>query len=138
MKNSKITKPTIIKTKKYADVNGTLIPFYLNKIKFFKTKRIFIVKGNKNYTRGDHAHKKCTQIFIQLSGQTELLVFKNKKYRFTLDDKRNKLLIIPPLHWCNLKFKKNNSSFLVLCDYNYTPREYIRNFEKFKKIVNKN
>ena len=43
----------------------------------------------------------------------------------------NKILIVPPMNWCKLKFLKNNSSLLVLCDVEYSKKEYIRDFNVF-------
>ena len=46
----------------------------------------------------------------------------------------DKILIVPPMSWCKLKFLKNNSSLLVLCDVKYSEKEYIRNFKHFLKV----
>jgi len=45
-------------------------------------------------------------------------------------------LIIPPMNWCELKFLKNKSSLLVLCDVEYSEKEYIRDFNIFSKKIN--
>ena len=137
MKKIGIIKPKIFKTQKFSNINGTLIPIYVNRINNFKTKRIFIVKGDKGHIRGNHAHKKCTQIFVQLTGKSSISIKKIKNYSFTLSEKHKKILIVPPLHWCTIKFKSNKSSFLVLCDVDYSTKEYIRNYKKFKNVVRK-
>ncbi len=49
--------------KKYKKKSGTLVPFSLYKDIPFKTKRIFIIYGNKNFIRGNHAHKKMLTVF---------------------------------------------------------------------------
>jgi len=138
MKNRKILKPTILKVKKIKNVNGTLMPLYFNKIHSFKTKRIFIVKGDKNFIRGQHAHKKCTQIILQIEGETEIEVTNKKKYKFILKSTQNKMLRIPPMNWVNITFKKNKTSFLVLCDVNFSKKEYIYNFTTFLKKLKSN
>ena len=135
MKNTKIFKPIILKLKKIKNLNGVLMPIYLNKINSFKTKRMFIVKGDKNFIRGQHAHKKCTQIIILINGETDIKIIKNKTYKFNLKSNQNKMLRIPPMHWVNIKFKKNKSSFLVLCDVNFSKKEYIFNFNTFLKKI---
>ena len=137
MKKNKIIKPKIFKTQKFSNINGTLIPIYVNKINNFKTKRIFIIKGNKGQIRGNHAHKECTQIFVPLTGQSSISIKKVKNYNFTLSEEHKEILVVPPLHWCTIKFKKNKSSFLVLCDVDYSTKEYIRDFKKFKKALGK-
>ena len=138
MRNKKLLKPTILRIKKIKNNNGTLIPLYFNKFRSFEAKRIFIVKGNKNFIRGQHAHKKCTQIIIQIDGETEIVVINKKKYKFKLNSTQNRILRIPPMNWVNITFKKNKSSFLVLCDVNFSKREYIYSFKKFQKKLNSN
>ena len=138
MRNKKLLKPTILRIKKIKNNNGTLIPLYFNKFRSFKAKRIFIVKGNKNFIRGQHAHKKCTQIIIQIDGETEIVIINKKKYKFNLNSTQNKILRIPPMNWVNITFKKNKSSFLVLCDVNFSKKEYIYSFKKFQKKLNSN
>ena len=81
----------IFKLKSFVSSNGTLIPIYLNKLKKFKIKRFFILHGKKNSIRGDHAHKKCTQIFIPVSGKIKLEVFKKNKEVFILGKKNQNM-----------------------------------------------
>ena len=138
MKNKKILQPTLSNIKKIKNVNGVLMPLYFNKIHSFNPKRIFVVKGLKNFVRGKHAHKKCTQIILQIQGETEIEVINKKKYKFYLNSYQNKILRIPPMNWVNILFKKNNSSFLVLCDVNFSKNEYIYNFKSFLKKLNSN
>ena len=99
MKNKKILQPTLSNIKKIKNVNGVLMPLYFNKIHSFNPKRIFIVKGNKNFLRGQHAHKKCTQIILQIQGETEIEVINKRKYKFYLNSNQNKILRIPPMNW---------------------------------------
>ena len=63
------------KTKTYKDRTGSLIPFYKNScFKKFNLKRFFFVYGNKKYFRADHAHKKCNQILVPVSGKIEVQI----------------------------------------------------------------
>ena len=66
------------KLRKIINTNGSLVPIDLKKFSKFRIKRFFILYGKKNDIRGNHAHKKCTQIFIALSGKAELKI-SNKK-----------------------------------------------------------
>ena len=69
------------KFKKIIEKNGTLIPIYLENFHNFKIKRFFILLGKKGFIRGNHAHKKCSQIFIPISGSVKIEVLsKTKKY----------------------------------------------------------
>ena len=125
------------KTFKFAKVinsNGSLVPIDLKKFPNFKIKRFFILVGKKNDIRGNHAHKKCTQIFVPATGRIELEIFnKKRKKRFILDTKLKKGVYVKPLNWCKIKFLKNNSSIIVLCNYKFLENEYIRKFNDFLK-----
>ena len=46
---------------------------------FWGEKRIFYLFGKKGQYRGDHAHKKCKQLFIPLSGSVSLIMKRNGK-----------------------------------------------------------
>ena len=139
--------PKIYKFRKYIDKRGYLIPFEYSAQKKgvnilpFKIKRIFFSIGKKNYFRGDHAHKKCTQLLICLNGQIEIqtLNLKNKKNTFFPSKKKNNALLIPTYVWSKIYFKSKNSFLGVLCDYKYDNRnEYIDDYNIFKNLIKKN
>mgnify|MGYP006104169769 CR=1 FL=1 len=135
--------PRLIKFNNYNDKRGLLIPFDIKgtKIKinnsfFFKMKRIFFVIGKKNYFRGDHAHKKCSQILLCLNGSIKIETrYKNFIKKFVISKKKNEALFIPPMTWNKLFFKDNNSTLAVICDYKYDYKnEYIDNYIEFTKL----
>ncbi len=66
------------KFKSYKKRSGTLLPFSLTKDVPFKVKRIFLIYGNKNFIRGNHAHKKCSQFVVPVYGKIEVS-FENKQ-----------------------------------------------------------
>jgi|TARA_Y100000389_G_C17189866_1_gene378286 dTDP-4-dehydrorhamnose 3,5-epimerase-like enzyme len=138
IKNIKKTK--LIRYSAYPEQNGSLIPFYTNKSfpKNFKIKRFFILYGKKNFSRADHAHTKCSQIIIPLSGQIKVKV-NSRKYQktFLLNKKLKKALYVPPFNWITIYFKNNDDSLLTLCNYKYDKKEYIINYQKFKNILSK-
>ena len=103
------------KFKKIINSNGSLIPIDLKRFTKFKIKRFFILNGKKNYIRGNHAHKKCTQIFIPITGRVELEIFNKKiKKRVILSTKNKQGVYVKPLNWCKIRFLHNNSSIVVI------------------------
>tara|TARA_Y200000002_G_scaffold239803_1_gene198123 strand:+ start:283 stop:513 length:231 start_codon:yes stop_codon:yes gene_type:complete len=66
--------------KKFTKKSGTLIPFSLNKDIPFKSKRIFLIYGKKNFTRGDHAHHKCKQFLVPIFGKM-LIEYENRSVK---------------------------------------------------------
>ena len=125
-----------IKIIKYSNKTGSLIPITFNKKIPLNVKIIFFIYGKKNKTRGNHAHKKSNQLFIHVSGTIILNIFskKNKK-KFVLNAKNKKLIFVPPMYWCNVKFVKNNSVLMVVSDRKYETNDYIRNYNEYLRKV---
>ena len=66
-----------IKIKSYTNSSGRLMPLTFNKKFPIKTKRIFFIYGKKNQTRGEHAHKKCSQFMYSNQNLKAWKVLKN-------------------------------------------------------------
>ncbi len=124
-----------IRIKKFTNSGGSLLPIYLNKLLGFNLKRFFILNGKKNTIRGKHAHKKCTQIFIPVRGKIELTLIKKNKKKLILNPNSLKIIKVPPLTWCEIKFIDNNCVVIVLCDTKFSEKEYIRKFKNFSKFI---
>ena len=124
--------------KQYKKKSGTLITFSLKKDIPFNSKRIFIIYGNKNFVRGNHAHYKCSQYIIPIFGKIELEAenYNNKK-KILLDHKKNKGHLLKPKTWCKIKFINDNSILMVFCDKEYDYKDYIENYKDFLKIIKK-
>ena len=123
-------------SKTFLDKTGSLVPFYKKKsLNNFNINRFFFIYGNEKYSRADHAHKKCNQILIPITGKIEVEITNKKKtkQKFLLSEKNNKYLIIPKRHWIKLKFKEKKSVLLTICDYKYLKKEYIQSKEEFFK-----
>ena len=122
-----------IKLNSFKANNGNLVPFYFHKLIKFEAKRLFILSGKKNHIRGNHAHKKCTQIFIPILGKTKLeIIYKNKNKKIVLNSSNPEYVKILPLHWCTVQFLSEKSSLLVLCDKEFSENDYIRNFKEYE------
>ena len=122
--------------KKYRKNSGTLIPFSLKKEIPFKTKRIFLIYGKKNFIRGNHAHKKCSQFLVPIFGKMEVeYEGKNFKIKKIIDYKKNLGLLLKPKTWCKIKFITNNSVLMVFCDREYEYSDYIENYKNFLKLI---
>ena len=124
------------KSKRFFDKTGSLVPFYKKtSLKNFNIRRFFFVYGKKKYFRADHAHKKCNQILIPVAGKIEVFILNQKKIKkkFILSLENNKYLFVPKKHWIRLKFLKEGSILLTLCDHKYDKKEYIQSIKKFLK-----
>lgn len=99
----------------------------------FEIKRLyFLYDLRAGSTRGSHAHKNLSQIFIAVSGALTI----------TLDDGKEtpsswrlhsptKALLLPPGYWRTLSGFAEGTVCLVLASFPYDPEDYIRNYEEF-------
>ncbi len=126
------------KLKINSDKTGDLVPISLKDNIPFKTKRIFIIHGKKKYIRADHAHYRCSQFLIPLSGTT-IVNYQNKngKFKKILSFKKNNSLLLKTMNWCKIKFNSNNSKLMVFCDMEYDTSDYIRDYKKFLAMIGK-
>lgn len=117
--------------KSFYNKTGSLVPIQINNFfKNFRVKRIFYIYGKKKYTRANHAHKKCEQIYIPIYGTSIVKVIQKKfKKNFIISSKNKKMLFIPTYTWTSIKFLSNKSILLVLCNYKFDRREYIEDIK---------
>ena len=131
--------PKIFYFKKFKKISGKLLPITLNKKFPIKVKRIFFIYGKKKYKRGDHAHKKCSQIFFPIIGKIKI----NMKYgqiekSVFLSHHFSKALLVPPGIWSSVEFLNDNSVVLVLTDYEYDYKDYIETYKEFTRFQKRN
>ena len=127
-----------IKIKSFSKSTGKLIPITFNKKFPIKVKRIFFLYGKKNKIRGQHAHKKCSQLFIPMQGKMilKILTLKSKKIILLNAFSKNAVLV-PPKYWCEVKFVNKNSILMVACDKYYQINDYLKTFTEYKKYLKK-
>ena len=127
---------TKFKFKSFKKKSGKLIPFSLKKSFPIKVKRIFIINGEKNFVRGDHAHKKCSQFFFPIMGKMKIeYINKKEKGKKILNSRKKEGFLLEPKNWCRVEFQSNNSILMVICDRKYEYRDYIENYKDFLKYI---
>ena len=126
------------KFKQFKKLSGTLVPFSLKKQIPLKTKRIFIIYGNKNFIRGNHAHLKCSQFLVPIYG-TMTINYENKNFKrkIKINYKKKQGLLLKPKTWCKIKFESNHSILMVFCDREYEYNDYIEDYTEFLNIIKK-
>ena len=123
-----------IKIKSFKSFSGRLIPISFNKKFPFHVKRIFFLNGIKNKMRGHHAHKKCSQFFMAISGKMILKIktpFLEKN--FLMEKNSKHAILVPPKYWCSVKFIKKKSILMVMNDRYYEFSDYLETFDEYKK-----
>ena len=131
--------PKIFNFKKFTKASGKLLPITFNNKFPIKIKRIFILYGKKNYIRGDHAHKKCSQVFFPIMGKIKIsMKYKKTEKSINLSHKGSKALLVPPRIWSRVEFLNHNSVALVLADYEYDFKDYIETYKEFIAFQKRN
>lgn len=108
---------TFVELETHTDERGNLTVADFNKLPFFP-KRIFYVYDT-NSDRGGHAHKKCEQIYICLSGSC-LITTDENKYRLSSPD----IGLHVPIHVKTTQSFDKNTILLVLASEHYDPEDY--------------
>ena len=107
--------------------NSNQIPFDIK-----RTYWIYDVPGGE--TRGGHAFKESHEFIVALSGSFDVVLNDGKKeFTYSLNRSYNGLLV-PNLIWRRLENFSTNSLALIVSNIGYNEKDYIRNFEKYKKI----
>ena len=126
------------KIKTYSNKTGTLTPLTFDKQFQMKVKRVFFINGKKNKIRGNHAHKKCYQCFFPVIGKFILNIeTPKKKERIMLSHSSKIAVLVPPKHWCSVKFISKISILMVACNQYFKANDYLRNFDEYKKYMRK-
>jgi hypothetical protein len=99
------------------------------KLKKFIIKRVFFLVAKKKCTRGNHAHKKCSQIFFSLNGSFKIKIFNGNKTIVKAISPKTKGILIKPYHWVELILDKQNICMIV-CDRKYEKNDYITDKSK--------
>ena len=131
--------PKIFNFKKFTKPSGKLLPITFSNKFPIKVKRIFFIYGKKKYKRGDHAHKKCSQVFFAIKGKIKINIkYKNTNKSVFLNYNGSRALLVPPKIWSSIEFVDNQSVALVLTDYEYDFKDYIETYEEFIAFQKKN
>ena len=127
-----ISSCKILRNEVHTDSDSVLTVFQDMRNKL-NISRVFFVHANRNTIRGEHAHYKCNQWLICISGSVIVSLFDGQDYRQELLEKGSEILYIPCGLWTSQEYSQN-SVLLVLADQLFDEDDYIRSFEDFKKI----
>jgi hypothetical protein len=130
---------TIVELSKIQNRAGNItVVENFKKIIPFSVKRIFYlydIPGGES--RGAHAHHECHQFLIAASGSFEVLLADGLTKRQVQLNRAYYGLHIPPGIWASEMNFSSGSICLVLASHPYDPKDYIRNYEEYLRIVNK-
>ncbi|SDH06718.1 sugar 3,4-ketoisomerase [Psychroflexus sediminis] len=104
----------------------------------FAVKRLFYLYDiPAGKSRGAHAHKKCHQLLIPLTGAFEVLLDDGNAKRTVFLNQPFLGLHIPPGIWASEQNFSSASICLVLTSHEYDENDYIRDYNEFLSLNNK-
>jgi len=138
-KQKHMEKARIIELPKKLDRRGNLsvieemkqIPFEIERVYW-----IYDVPGGEH--RGGHAYRRNAEFIVALSGSFDVLI-EDGEGRKTFSLNRSYYgLYVPQGLWREMDNFSTNSLALVLSSTEYDEGDYIRDYEEFKRFINKN
>ncbi len=129
--------PCLIEIPKYKDYRGNLSVVDFRSCLPFEIKRVFYVydipAGSK---RGAHAHYNLEQFIWCVSGSISVSTISYDGIHNNFDLSLPwQGLYLPPLTWANESSLTAGCVYLVAASDYYDPKDYIRDFNQFKKIA---
>lgn len=126
---------TQIKFPSFKDPNGILQVYESIEYVPFDIKRVFVVSAKSFNIRGDHAHKKCTQLLICIKGEIQVSCDDGFSVaQYVINDASTGLLV-PPGIWAREEYLFDDSILMVLCDRRFEEDDYIRERNEFIEWV---
>jgi hypothetical protein len=129
-------EPKLLSLPKFPDPRGNLsfieeetqLPFKIRRIYW-----IYDVPGGEH--RGGHAFKETEELIVALSGSFDLILNDGQKeYKFSLN-RSYYGVYVPKMLWRTLENFSTNSLALIIASTDYSEADYIRDFDKYTKMV---
>ncbi len=103
----------------------------------FDIKRVFYIYGSDpDVVRGQHANKKSEFVLINVAGTSKVKVMDGlgNEAIFSLN-RPHTGIYLPTMVWKDMYDFSEDSVLLCLSSEHYDAKEYVRNYEEFKRII---
>lgn len=115
---------------------GSLMPVEFDAELPFTPKRMFWVSGlNAESVRGEHAHRKCHQLIIAMSGRFTVTSDDGKAAQEFALGSTPQALYVPPLTWLRLHAFNPDSVLFCLASEPYEVADYIDAKDEFLRLA---
>ena len=133
----KMTSYKLVDFKTLGDERGSLIAIEEGYNAPFDIKRVYyIFDTKKGVERGFHAHINLKQICIAVKGSCTFVFDDEEKREEIKLTNPNQGLFIEGLIWREMKDFSEDCVLVVLASEHYDETDYIRDYDKFLKLVN--
>lgn len=118
------------------DMRGALIAGETTRHLPFQPERFFVVhQVPTSEVRGAHAHKKCQQFLVCLSGSVSAIVDDGTTREEFVLNRPTQGLYMPPMTWGTQYKYTDDAVLLVLASHAYDADDYIRHYDQFIDMV---
>lgn len=118
------------------DLRGKLVAGEIGEFLPFAVKRFFVVHGvPSREIRGQHAHRKCHQFLVCVRGSCRVIADDGTHRQEFLLDGSSRGLYLPPKTWGVQYDYSADAALLVFASHPYDPDDYIRDYERFLRLV---
>lgn len=130
-------KLELINLPKILDARGNLSFFeHPNQLPFAIARTYWIYDVPGGGIRGSHAFKEQQEFIIALSGSFDVVLHDgDNEIKFSLN-RSYYGLYIPKMYWRRMENFSTNALALIVSDKSYDEKDYVRDFEDFKRMKN--
>lgn len=131
-------KCPIINFKDFGDERGKLVVIEGGISIPFDIQRVFyIYESDSKVIRGQHANKNSEFVLINVSGSSKVRITDGNEEIIVILDKPMMGVYIPKMIWKDMYDFSSDSVLLVLANTHYDENEYIRDYDEYLRITNK-
>ena len=128
----------IIKFQNLSDDRGDLVAIEGGQNIPFEIKRVFYICNSDNtVVRGQHANRESDFVLINVSGCSKVRLTDGTEEMTVNLDSPMVGVYVPKMIWKEMYDFSEDSVLVVLASTHYDNTEYIRDYEEYKKLVNK-
>jgi hypothetical protein len=101
----------------------------------FCIRRVFTIVGvSANGMRGNHAHRRCSQLHACLAGRVDVEIKNEVNKVIESLSADGTALLIPPMLWSSIIFEGPSTVLAVFCDALYDEADYIRSWDEYVRL----
>lgn len=129
----------MINFKDLGDERGKLVVIEGNHDIPFEIARVFYIYGSdSDIIRGKHANRNSEFVLVNVAGKSKVTITDGYDKKIVELSKPMEAVYIPKMIWKEMYDFSEDSVLLVLSNTHYDGKEYIRDFEEYRKIMTEN
>ena len=129
----------VLNFKDLGDERGKLVVVEGSQDIPFKIERVFYIYGSDSeVVRGQHANRESEFVLINVGGTSKVRIDNGHSEALIELNKPMMGLYIPTMVWKDMYDFSEDSILLVLASTHYNGKEYIRDYEEYKKEMGAN